>query len=409
MVDLHYRVPAQPYRAHDVFVVVQKGLGKGLYDRYCQVFLAECKRLAEELGYQQSVTFSTYIDLTLTCPRSDLYNAFSQELRELSMQLLPEQQNLSSAEEEHAENTQGNADLGYSDTSGGGRSTASKAPASRRMSKASRRSHPYFRQHTKKSAPESSSAATHFGWNEAEILREAACDTLLYRASELYTQFSAFEYREAAHERVNVEDITARIRKRLEVLRLEFRTRPNHANQPNQAHVMDQSFSSPLALRPAPAPIIGGACDFSTPSHQPSPFANNVQVLSSDMGTHPSSQEYQTGYTSPGFLSFAASSQTSFNFDNSTYIDPSQFAGAQFATDYVPAPHTHDQWFSSYDVNLDVPSSSRLPQQLLAEQNANAQMFPELDRIMASSPSKSPYALSHAPEDDLTWLEATIE
>jgi hypothetical protein len=232
------------------------------------------------------------------------------------------------------------------------------------------------------------------------MLREAASDALVFQASELYAQFSAHEYTEAAHERVNIENIVARIRNRLEVLRFEFWTRRNHVNQPDHEHVIDQSLSSPLALHPAPTPIIGGACDFSMPSQQLHPFSSQAQVLSSDKDTHPSSQDYQTGDTSPGFLSFPASSQTSFNFDNSTCMDQSQFAGAQFSTDCYPAQHTQGQWLSPCDMNLDIPGSSRLPQQLLAEQNANAQMFPELDLLMASSPSKPPYESLNGALDD---------
>jgi hypothetical protein len=324
------------------------------------------------------------------------------------MQLLPEQQTLSSADEEHLAELQGYTHLHYNDTSGNGRSAAGKAPAGKRMSKASSRSHPYSGRPIKKFAPDLSSSASHFEWNEAEMLKEAAGDALLFRASELYAQFSALEYTEAAHERINVEDIKARILNRLEVLRIEYWTRHSHANQPDQEHVMDQSLLSPLALHPAPAPIIGGACDFSTPSYQSHPFASNAQVFSSDEDTYPSSQEHQTGDTSPGFQSFQASSQTSFNFNNPTHKDQSQFAGAQLSTDCSPASHTHGQWFSPHDTNLYVPGSSRLPQQLLAEQNASAQIFPELDLPMVSSSSELPYALPHAPEDDLIWPEATI-
>jgi hypothetical protein len=53
VVDMHYRVPAESHRAHVVFAIVQKGLGKEVYDRYCQVFLAQCGHLAEDLRYQQ--------------------------------------------------------------------------------------------------------------------------------------------------------------------------------------------------------------------------------------------------------------------------------------------------------------------------------------------------------------------
>jgi hypothetical protein len=53
MVHLHYQVPVQPHYAHDLFATVQNDLGEGLYDIYCQAFLGQCKRIAEQLGRSQ--------------------------------------------------------------------------------------------------------------------------------------------------------------------------------------------------------------------------------------------------------------------------------------------------------------------------------------------------------------------
>jgi hypothetical protein len=332
------------------------------------------------------------IGLILTSPRSEFCNAFDLELRSISMQLLPEQQMVFTANEYHQVDTQGNASPECDDN--GGHSIRGKAPASRRTSKASSRIHPYSGRPTKKSAPESLSIATRFEEDEAEMQREATSDILLSRASELYTQFSALEYTTAAHERINVEDVKARILSRLEQLHVDFRIRRNHANQPDHERVMNQVPCSPFTLHPASIPIMGGASDFSTPSHQPSPFIGKVQVPGS-----PSSQEYQMGDTSPGFSAVPPSSRTSIDFGSSTYVDQSQFTGAQFATDCSPSFHNHNPWLSPQEAYPDLLGSSHLSQYLLAEQNANAQMFPELDLLMASSPSEPHYALSHAPDD----------
>jgi hypothetical protein len=316
------------------------------------------------------------------------------------MVLLPKQRNLSSASDNRMLDVQSNAALDYDDT--GDYSSRGKAPP-RRTSKASARSHPYSRRYSKKSAPGSPNGATGMQWDEVEIHREATKYVLLSRASELYAQFQAHEYAAAAHERVNVEDITARVHNRLEALRANHRTLINQTNQPEHGQFTHQTFPSALPLHPKPVSIISGANDFLTPSHRRHSSIGNLQPLSSDNGAQSIIQEYHTEDTSPGFQSFPASSQTSYDF---TYMDTSQFAGTQFsfpAESTMPpiSPHSNDKWLSPYDTYLDVPGSSRLPQQVLAEEDASAQMFPELDLLIEPSPSDSHYALSsYAPDDD---------
>jgi hypothetical protein len=53
MVQPHYQVPVQPHYVHDLFAAVQNDLGEGMYDLYCQAFLGQCKRIAEQLGCSQ--------------------------------------------------------------------------------------------------------------------------------------------------------------------------------------------------------------------------------------------------------------------------------------------------------------------------------------------------------------------
>jgi hypothetical protein len=62
----HYKLPAQPQRAHDTFAAVKTELDDNLYDVYCEVFLARCARIVEKLGNSQLVlsilldNFDTY-------------------------------------------------------------------------------------------------------------------------------------------------------------------------------------------------------------------------------------------------------------------------------------------------------------------------------------------------------------
>jgi hypothetical protein len=53
IVHLHYQVPTPLHYAHDLFAAVQRELGEVLYDLYCQAFLDQCKRIAEQLGCTQ--------------------------------------------------------------------------------------------------------------------------------------------------------------------------------------------------------------------------------------------------------------------------------------------------------------------------------------------------------------------
>jgi hypothetical protein len=316
------------------------------------------------------------------------------------MVLLPKQRNLSSASDNHMLDVQSNAALEYDDT--GDYSNRGKASL-RRTSKASARKHPYSRRHSKKSAPGSPNGATGMQWDEVEMQREATKNVLLSRASELFAQFQAQEYAAAAHERVNVEDLKARIHNRLEALRVNHWTRINQTNQPDHSQFTHRTFPLNLPLHSTPVSTISGANGFLTPSHRRHSSTGNLQPASSDNGTQSITQEYHTEDTSPGFQSFAASSQTSYDFP---YMDTSQFAGTQFSfpaesTISPISPHSNGKWLSPYDAYLDVPGSSRLPQQLLAEDDANAQMFPELDLLIEPSPSESHYALSsYAPDDD---------
>jgi hypothetical protein len=338
----------------------------------------------------------------LTYPRSDLCYAFNLELGDISVVLLPKQRNLSSDSENRMLDVQSNAALGYNDT--GDHSGRAKAQL-RRTSKASARTHPYSRRHSKKSAPGSPNGATGIQWDEVEMQREATRTTLLSRASELYAQFQAQEYAAAAHERINVEDITARIHHHLEELRIAYWTRVNRSDQPDHGQFTHQTIASTVPLQQTPIPIIGGATGFLTPSHRRHSSLGNLQSPGSENGTHSINQEYETEDTSPGFPSFAASSRTSYDFGISPFMDTSHFTDANFSfpdSAISPvSPHSNGNWPSAFDTFLDVPGTSRLPQTLLAEQDANAQMDAELDLLMQPSPSELHYAMSsYAPDDD---------
>jgi hypothetical protein len=211
------------------------------------------------------------------------------------MALLPKQRNLSSAEENHIVDAQSNAALRYEEPDG--YSGRGKAPVSRCTSRASARTHPYSRRHSKMSAPESPSNAPRFQWDEVKMQREATKNALLSWAPELYTLFSAGEYIAATHERINIQDIEARILNRLEELRIDYWAHVNHTNQPDHG----QSTHQTLPLHPTPTPIIISANDFSTPSRPAHSFIGQLQRPGSDNGTRSISQEYHIEDTSPGF------------------------------------------------------------------------------------------------------------
>jgi hypothetical protein len=317
------------------------------------------------------------------------------------MALLPKQRNLSSASENYIRNAQSNIAPEYDAT--GGYSGRGKAPVSRRTSRASTRTHPYSGRPNRKSMPGSPSNAALMHWDEDEMKREATRDILISRAYELLAQFQAEEYATAAHEHINVEGMKDRIRARLEELRILYYSQVNNTYQPDHDQFTHQTLTSTLPMHPAPTPIISGANDFPAPSTPTHSFLDKLQMPSSDNGTHSISQEYHISDTSPGFHSFAASSQTSFDFSSYTFMDTSQFAGSQFteATACPVSPHNNTTWPSPYETYLDVPCDSRLPQNLLAEEDANAQMFPELDHIMAEG-EEARYAMSsYAPEDEM--------
>jgi hypothetical protein len=56
IITRHYRVPTEPRQAYDAFGMTKAKLADDdLYDLYCQVFLARCARIVEELRKQKLV------------------------------------------------------------------------------------------------------------------------------------------------------------------------------------------------------------------------------------------------------------------------------------------------------------------------------------------------------------------
>ncbi|KAH8728366.1 hypothetical protein GQ44DRAFT_724374 [Phaeosphaeriaceae sp. PMI808] len=73
--DIHYRIPSTPHQAHEVFAKANAELNDKMFDLYCQIFLARCGQIVEDLQYRES----------------NLYNIFYKVLHDLSIQVLPEQ------------------------------------------------------------------------------------------------------------------------------------------------------------------------------------------------------------------------------------------------------------------------------------------------------------------------------
>jgi hypothetical protein len=247
----------------------------------------------------------------------------------------------------------------------------------------------------------------------------ATLDALISQAMGLLARFLAQEYTEAAHERINVEDVEARYRRRLHELRQDRPMRPNQARQPDLQNTLNPTLPLRPVLHEALAPVIGGAADFTTPTYHPNTFMGTMQVSDSDMGISHSSQGCRNDTASYAFASFPASSQTDYDYGTATYTDHSQPARAHFHTPAEPrdCPPSPDLWVSPYEARLDetvihsrvtqptdpnsqwlspyeeamldMPGSSRMPQ-LLADRRANAQMMSQIEYLMANSPSEAP-------------------
>lgn len=229
-------------------------------------------------------------------------------------------------------------------------------------------------------------------------------DTLALIASDLLAYILARELNRPTSELLDVESLVAYNHTRVQQLREESLAQINstqkHPNfEPSQSIAPSDSYAG----QQAHAPVIGGAADFTTPAHNsgPDPFVSRVQISDSDMATQYSSLEHQTSDVSFGY----PSSQTSPGFRDLVHADPASSSDTYFCTpsdptDCPPSSYNHGQWLSPYDAYLDLPGSSRMPQVLAA-----SQMFSDVDYAMASSPTESRYALSHACADEIRFRQ----
>jgi hypothetical protein len=255
-------------------------------------------------------------------------------------------------------------------------------------------------------APEPYGDPTQLQSHETELERNATVDTLTSIASDLLAYILGHGHTGSAREQLVVESLIAGYHIRVQQLREEGLVQISS----DQKH-RDFELSELLApsahhiAQQVHTPVIGGAADFAMPTHGPGPFVSREQISDSDMATQYSSVERQTSDVSFGY----PSSRTSPGFRDPVHADPSSSSDTYFGapsdfTDCPPSSYSHGQWLSPYDAYLDLPGSSRMPQVLAA-----SQMFSDVDYSMASSPSESRYALSHACVDQIRFGQSDAD
>lgn len=251
--------------------------------------------------------------------------------------------------------------------------------------------------------------AARLRWLEDELEATACLDTLIARTTHLLEQLKTQKRLQRTREPVAIDGVEADYHARLHDLHQHHHIQPNQELQSGTQNISSQT-STPLPdSQQVQAPITGGA-DWEMPTLHPNVYAGMLQILDSDMGTQPSTQDYYHGDPLFGMPSFLGSSQSSYDAGSFMVQDQGQAAPAHSPalagpSNYPPSSYfPESQWSTFHDARLDVPGSLRMPQ-IIAEEYASARLAADIDQSMETSPSASPDARRAASQTPTDFVE----